>query len=73
MNQPPRLVKVTIAAEFVAEDGEYLSPGIFGPVEMTAREWADFDLQDAIEAGVIKQIRETAHTAMREIRGHDHG
>lgn len=48
----PQLVKVQVAAEFVLPDGEYMTPGTFGPVEMTAREWAAFDLQTAIEAGV---------------------
>jgi hypothetical protein len=60
MIRPPKLVKVQIAAEFVADDGEYLSPGVFGPIDMTAREWAEFDLQATIEAGVVAQIRETA-------------
>ncbi len=48
----PQLVKVQIAAEFVLSDGEYMTPGTFGPVEMTARDWAEFDLQTAIEAGI---------------------
>lgn len=50
----PELVKVQIAAEFVRQDGQYKEPGIFGPVEMTARQWAEFDLQAAIEQGVAQ-------------------
>ena len=47
-----KLVKVQIAAEFVMADGDFMEPGTFGPVELTAREWASFNLQAAIEAGV---------------------
>jgi hypothetical protein len=50
----PQLVKIQIAAEFVLPDGEHLEPGVYGPVQMTAREWAEFDLQAAIEAGVAQ-------------------
>lgn len=48
-----KLVKVQISAEFVVEDGDFLSPGIFGPAEMTAREWAKFNLIQAIEDGIV--------------------
>lgn len=56
----PELVKVQIAAEFVVDDGEFKEPGTFGMIEMTAREWADFDLQAAIEAGVGVTESDTA-------------
>jgi hypothetical protein len=47
----PRLVKVQIAAEFVIEDPDdgILNPGTFGPIELTAKDWADFNLQERIE------------------------
>jgi hypothetical protein len=61
-NAKPSLVKVQIAAEFVLPDGDYMTPGTFGPVEMTAREWAEFDLQAAIEAG-IAESRESPSAA----------
>jgi hypothetical protein len=48
----PEIVKVQLVAEFVVQDGDYKEPGTFGPVEMTARQWAEFNLQAAIEAGV---------------------
>jgi hypothetical protein len=48
-----RLVKVRIDAEFVLDDGgvkpAFLEPGVFGPLTLTAREWASFDLQTRIE------------------------
>jgi hypothetical protein len=52
MSTKPELVKVQITAEFVMDDGEFKLPGTFGPVQMTAREWAAFDLQSAIEKGI---------------------
>jgi hypothetical protein len=55
MSPKPRLVKVQLAAEFVIADGDFMQPGTFGPVEMTAREWAEFDLQAAIERGLSAQ------------------
>jgi hypothetical protein len=66
MIEKPQIVKVQVAAEFVVADGEHLAPGTFGPVEMTAREWAEFDLQAAIEAGIVAQIRETARNGAPE-------
>ena len=50
----PELVKVQLAAEFVLPDGRYKTPGRFGPIEMTARDWAEFDLQTAMEAAVAQ-------------------
>ncbi len=51
----PALTKVQITAEFVLDDGDYKLPGTFGPVTLTARDWADFDLQAEIETGVRGQ------------------
>lgn len=50
----PELVKVQLAAEFVLPDGRYKTPGRFGPIEMTARDWAEFDLQAVMEAAVAQ-------------------
>ena len=63
MTGKPELVKVQVAAEFVVDDGEYKEPGTFGPVEMTARQWADFNLQAAIEAGIAANATPTAEAA----------
>jgi hypothetical protein len=52
MSTKPQLVKVQLAAEFVLNDGEFMEPGTFGPIQMTAREWAEFDLHAAIKAGL---------------------
>ena len=52
-----RLTKVQVLAEFVVEeeDEDELEPGVFGPVKLTAREWAAFDLQATVEAELDKQ------------------
>jgi hypothetical protein len=48
----PAIEKVQLAAQFSVDVDGFREPGTFGPVEMTAREWASFDLQAAIEKGV---------------------
>ena len=45
----PQLTKVQIAAEFTIPDGEYQLAGTYGPVQLTPREWASFDLARALE------------------------
>jgi hypothetical protein len=56
-----RLVKIQLAAEFILdEDGEELEPGTFGPVALTAREWASFDLQAEVEKGVTELAGSTS-------------
>jgi hypothetical protein len=61
MKNKPSLTKVQIAAEFVLDDGGYMTPGTFGPVEMTSKEWAEFDLQAAIEKGVAASDAQSDH------------
>jgi hypothetical protein len=51
-----RLVTVTVQAEFVMPDGEYLTPVKYGPVSMTAKEWAEFDLEKTASGDLLKQV-----------------
>ncbi len=56
-----RLTKVQIDAEFVVDEGEdsELEPGSFGPVTLTPREWAKFDLRTSIAEGVADKLDAT--------------
>lgn len=64
----PRLVKVQISAEFVAENGDHMEPITFGPVQMTAREWAQFDLQEEVERGIVANREERRRSVRRKKR-----
>jgi hypothetical protein len=46
------LTKVQVTAEFVLDDpeSEQLEPGVFAQRLLTPKEWAAFDLVEAIEA-----------------------
>lgn len=63
-----RLTKIQVAAEFVLEDGEDLVPATFGPIQLTPREWREFDLQQAIEAGLAEAEVPSANRATRRAR-----
>ena len=60
-----RLTKIQVAAEFVIDpegDGE-LEPGSYGPVALTAAEWAGFDLQAAVEGAVDIELDKLSQPA----------
>lgn len=42
MTRRLRLLRVTVQAEFIADDGETLEPVAVEPVTLTAAEWASY-------------------------------
>jgi hypothetical protein len=44
---------VHVTVDFVFDDDGFKVPGSYGPLHLSAREWAAFDAQAAVEAQVI--------------------